>query len=68
VPGLGVKAVERILESRRFKRLDLADIGRLSRSVGKLKPFLVCTDWSPGALTDREDLRARLQPRQLELF
>jgi predicted DNA-binding helix-hairpin-helix protein len=68
VPGLGVKVVERILETRRFKRLDLADVGRLSRSVGKLKPFLVCADWSPGALTDREDLRTRLEPKQLELF
>lgn len=68
VPGLGVKAVGRILESRRFKRLELADIGRLSRSISKLKPFLVCADWSPGALTDRDDLRTRLEPRQLELF
>jgi putative DNA modification/repair radical SAM protein len=68
VPGLGVKAVNRILETRRYKRLDLADIGRLSRSVGKLKPFLVCADWSPGALIDRVDLRARMEPKQLELF
>jgi len=68
VPGLGVRAVERILDVRRFKRLELADVARLSRGIEKLKPFLVCADWSPGALTDRADLRARVEPRQMELF
>jgi putative DNA modification/repair radical SAM protein len=68
VPGLGVKAVGRILDVRRFKRLELADVKRLSRGIEKLKPFLVCADWSPGALTDRADLRARLESRQLDLF
>jgi putative DNA modification/repair radical SAM protein len=70
VPGLGVKAVDRILQVRRFKRLELADIRRLSRGIDKLKPFLVAADWSPGALTDRADLRERMAPRpeQLGLF
>ncbi|MBX3483243.1 putative DNA modification/repair radical SAM protein [Phenylobacterium sp.] len=68
VPGLGVKAVGRILEVRRFKRLEMADIGRLSRNVGKLKPFLVAADWSPGRLTDQADLRAKVEPQQLDLF
>lgn len=68
VPGLGVKVVDRIIGTRRHTRLTLADIGRLSRRVNTLKPFLVCADWSPGALTDRADLRARMQPKQLDLF
>ena len=68
VPGLGVKSVDRILDVRRFKRLELADVKRLTRGVEKLKPFLVTADWSPGALTDRADLRERLVPEQLELF
>ncbi|RYD90633.1 MAG: putative DNA modification/repair radical SAM protein, partial [Sphingomonadales bacterium] len=33
VPGLGVKAVDAILVSRRWRRLALADVGRLSRSI-----------------------------------
>ena len=53
---------------RRYKRLELADVKRLSRGIEKLKPFLVCADWSPGALTDRADLRRRVEPAQLELF
>ncbi len=68
VPGLGVRAVDRILDVRRFKRLELADVKRLSRGIEKLKPFLVCADWSPGALTDSAGLPERVRPRQLELF
>jgi predicted DNA-binding helix-hairpin-helix protein len=68
VPGLGVKAVDRILDVRRFKRLELADVRRLSRGIEKLKPFIVTADWSPGGLTDRADLRRTLEPAQLDLF
>lgn len=70
VPGLGVKAVDRILMSRRHRRLRLEDVARLTTSIRKLRPFLVTTDWRPVALTDRGDLRARLAPpaRQLDLF
>ena len=67
-PGLGVRAVDRILDVRRFKRLELADVKRLSRGIEKLKPFLVCADWSPGALTDSADLRQRVEPQQMDLF
>ena len=69
-PGLGVKAVGRILEARRHKALTLADLGRLTRGVAKLKPFVIAADWSPGALTDRVDLKTRLvpEPEQLSLF
>lgn len=69
-PGLGVKAVDRILDIRRFRALTLADIGRLSRGLAKLKPFLVTADWSPGGLTDSAGLRATLAPapKQLDLF
>jgi putative DNA modification/repair radical SAM protein len=70
VPGLGVKSVDRLLDLRRLKRVTLEDVRRLARGVEKLKPFLVTDDWSPGALADRADLRARLAPppAQLDLF
>jgi len=70
VPGLGVKAVDRILDVRRFKQLTLDDVRRLSRGLEKLKPFIVTADWRPGALTDKADLRERLAPppEQLSLF
>jgi len=70
VPGLGVKAVDRILASRRHRRLRLEDVARLTTSIKKLRPFLVAADWRPVGLIDRADLRARVAPpaRQLELF
>jgi predicted DNA-binding helix-hairpin-helix protein len=70
VPGLGVRAVDHVLAARRQRRLRLDDLGRLTRSIAKIRPFIVTADWRPTALTDRADLRALLAPRseQLELF
>ncbi len=70
VPGLGVKAVDRIIKSRRWRRLRLDDIARLTASVTKVRPFICAEGWRPTLLTDRADLRQRLKPKaeQLELF
>jgi predicted DNA-binding helix-hairpin-helix protein len=70
VPGLGVKAVDRILSSRRHRRLRLDDVAKLTRSIAKLRPFLIASDWRPVELADRLDLRPQIAPRteQFELF
>ena len=71
VPGLGAKAVDKIVAARRHTRLTLADVGRLSSGVRRAEPFLITADHRPVRLTDRADLRARLAPRrseQLSLF
>jgi putative DNA modification/repair radical SAM protein len=70
VPGLGVKAVNGILTSRRWRRLHLADIARLTVSVAKIRPFIVAEDWRPVALSDRAELRPIVapKPRQMEMF
>jgi putative DNA modification/repair radical SAM protein len=70
VPGLGVKAVDRIIASRRFRSLRLDDVARLTVSAAKVRPFIVTDDWRPVALTDRADLAQWLKPQtqQLELF
>ncbi len=70
VPGLGTKAVARILASRRHRRLRLDDVARLTVSVAKVRPFICTVDWRPTFLTDRADLRGLLAPKseQLELF
>jgi putative DNA modification/repair radical SAM protein len=70
VPGLGVKAVNQILASRRHRTLRLEDVARLTVSLAKLRPFICAADWRPLMLTDRSDLRALLAPKtgQLELF
>ncbi|WP_292052185.1 MULTISPECIES: putative DNA modification/repair radical SAM protein [unclassified Brevundimonas] len=72
VPGLGVKAIDRILSVRRYRTLRLEDVARLTRSIDKVRPWITALDWTPGGLTDAVDLRARLapqkQPQQLSLF
>jgi predicted DNA-binding helix-hairpin-helix protein len=70
VPGLGTKAVKRILQSRRWRKITLDDVARLTVSLTKVRPFIVTADWRPTLLTDRADLRALVAPRerQLELF
>ena len=70
VPGLGTKAVKRILASRRWRKLRLDDVARLTVSIAKVRPFIVTADWRPTLLTDRGDLRTLVAPKrqQLELF
>jgi putative DNA modification/repair radical SAM protein len=69
IPGLGKRAVDRILAARRHGKLRLADIARLTTSLKRALPFLVALDHRPRSL-DRLDLRDRLvrPPEQLSLF
>ncbi len=62
VPGLGVKSVNRIVQSRRHRRLRIDDVGRLAASVKKLLPFVVAADHRPRTLADREDLFSLFAP------
>lgn len=70
VPGLGTRAVGRLLKARRWRAISLADVARLTVSVAKVRPFIVTADWRPTLLTDRADLRALIAPKveQLNLF
>jgi putative DNA modification/repair radical SAM protein len=70
VPGLGVRAVDALLASRRWRRLRLDDVARLTVSIAKVRPFIATEDWRPTALIDRADLGTLLKPKreQLELF
>ena len=71
VPGLGTKAVERILcvaalaqaAARRRRATDACRSPRCARSSSRC-------DWRPTLLTDRADLRTLVAPKeqQLELF
>ena len=70
VPGLGVKAIDKLIASRRHRTLRLDDVARLTVSIARMRPFIVTLDWRPTLLTDRVDLRALVAPKseQLELF
>jgi putative DNA modification/repair radical SAM protein len=72
VPGLGTKAVKRILSTRRHRTLRLDDVAKLCQSIAKARPFIETLDWTPGGLTDSAGLRAVVAPKpkaeQLSLF
>ncbi|MDG4894391.1 putative DNA modification/repair radical SAM protein [Mesorhizobium sp. WSM4976] len=70
VPGLGTKVIDRIIETRRHRRLRLEDVSRLCHSVNKVRPFIIAEGWSPGALTDKAGLRQVITRscEQLSLF
>ncbi|WP_323718608.1 putative DNA modification/repair radical SAM protein [Paracoccus aminovorans] len=70
VPGFGIRIVERILAARRDRALRVEDLARMGALVRKARPFIMLPGWSPGALTDAADLRARFAPppRQLALL
>ncbi len=72
VPGLGTKAVASILAARRWRRLRLDDVARLTVSIARVRPFIVAEDWRPVVLADRSDLTPLVAPKtktqQLELF
>lgn len=68
VPGLGVKAVDRIIAARRHGSLRLAELARLTASLKRVRPFVLTPDWHPGSLLDQQRLRQRLvAPQQLPL-
>ena len=70
VPGLGSKAVGKIIEARRHATLRLDDLKRLTRGMKRLQSFLVTADHHPGLRLDEEHLRQRFvpKPQQLSLF
>jgi putative DNA modification/repair radical SAM protein len=71
IPGMGVKTVNSVLRARRQRRLRLDDLGRLTRSIERLRPFVVAADWRPLALAESAVLRQTLvkpERAQLELF
>ncbi|MBV9570886.1 MAG: putative DNA modification/repair radical SAM protein [Alphaproteobacteria bacterium] len=61
VPGLGVRAVDRIIESRRSGRLRFGEVARLSRGMRRAREFLIAADWSPRKL-DSLHLKSWLSP------
>ena len=66
VPGLGVKTVDRLLASRRHRRIRMDDLSRLRLPVAKLMPFIVTADHHPGATLDCAKLAGRMAPKAVQ--
>jgi predicted DNA-binding helix-hairpin-helix protein len=73
VPGLGVRNVQRILKSRRYGRVTLADLRRMRVALKRARYFIETADANPNLrYLERSDLSRVLAPdrrnRQLLLF
>ncbi len=71
VPGLGVKAVDRLLLARRMRHVRSDDLKRLRVTVYKVLPFVILGDHRPSRGTDVADLvrqAAQPAPVQAALF
>ena len=70
VPGLGVKAVMRILQARRVRQVRVDDLLRLHVPLKKVLPFVLLPDHHPGVTLDSAGLAASLRraPEQGSLF
>ncbi|ARO15957.1 putative DNA-binding protein (plasmid) [Ketogulonicigenium robustum] len=70
VPGFGTRTVDRIIASRRSRALRYEDLVRMGALMKKAKPFITAPGWTPRALLDSSDLRARFAPppEQLRLL
>lgn len=66
VPGLGVKAVERLLAARRVRRLRSEDLRRLRVPLATVMLFVVTEDHRPGRPLDAADIAARFKPAPVQ--
>ena len=70
IPGIGPRSVERILKARRHRSLRYEDLLAIGCVLKHAEPFITLPGWSPRALPDDANLRARFAPapEQLSLF
>jgi predicted DNA-binding helix-hairpin-helix protein len=70
IPGVGARSVDRMLASRRHRRLRFDDLRRLHIALERAMPFVVVDDFHPGqGGTESAALRQRMRARtQLDLF
>ena len=70
IPGLGQRAVDKIVVARRHRTLRLDDLSRLSAAMRRARPFIVTTDYHPSHEHSSTQLRAMLATpaQQLSLF
>ena len=68
VPGLGARAVDRIIAARRHAAIRLVDLDRLTGAARDIKAFVATADWRPGGDTYPVAFQQPEPARQLDLF
>lgn len=70
IPGIGPNTVQKILTTRRYKKLRIEDLRKMRCIMKRAQPFLVTQDYTPHRLIDKLDLVDFVKPadRQTSLF
>jgi len=71
IPGIGVRNVDRIIKTRRFRRITLEDLARLHVTLSRAKWFIITADHNPDVFKlDRAALPSLFRRRdgQIPLF
>ncbi len=69
IPGIGVRAVDRILRQRRLHKLRVQDLKRLRVAWNRAKPFVITADDNPDLkLLDQETIRQLTEPKPKQLL
>ncbi len=71
VPGFGVRSVERILQLRKYVKINFMDLKKMNVTLSRARYFVLTADHNPDAkLIDSEHLELRFKPKavQLSLF
>jgi predicted DNA-binding helix-hairpin-helix protein len=68
VPGFGIRAVDRIIATRRVTSIRIADLARLHIPGKKALPFIILSDYHPPPhLLDNAALTQRFKPKAAQL-
>lgn len=68
VPGIGMRNMQKIVNSRRFKKLKFEDLKKMNIQLGKAKYFILTKDFNPFIMSlDKEFLNFR-EEQQLSFF
>jgi probable DNA metabolism protein len=71
IPGIGSRSVGKILKTRRYRRMTVADLKKMRVAWKRAAPFVIALDHNPALRhLDDDNLRDRFveQPKQLLLF
>ncbi|MCB2116981.1 MAG: putative DNA modification/repair radical SAM protein [Rhodobacteraceae bacterium] len=67
VPGFGTRTVQRVIAARQHRTVRYDDLIRFGCALKLAQPFISLPGWSPRALPDDANLRARFAPQAEQL-
>ncbi len=67
VPGIGVRNMQKIISTRRYRTLTLDDLRKMRCVIKRAKPFIITGDYHPHRILDKADLISLFAPPKEQL-